>query len=105
LPPKVQATLPNFSPKKIKKDQFTEMFGSLSPLPIEHGDMKPPEAVSPPAVKNPQIITTIRTGYNKLYCVCCLSEEKVWTLGESKTMMLFNLMGKLVSSIKTKSGN
>jgi hypothetical protein len=107
LPPKVQVTLPNFSPKKIKK--ISSRFGSLSPLSTEYDGIKPPEAVSPPAVKpqldDPQITTTISTGCIRLYCVRFLSEEKVWTLGESKTMMLFKFRDKLVSSINTKSGN
>ncbi|XP_048766332.2 E3 ubiquitin-protein ligase Midline-1-like [Ostrea edulis] len=112
LPPKVRVTLPSFSPQKINKDQLNEMFGSLSPLSIntEHGDtMKSAEAVSSPPVKplldEPRVTATIDTGYRYLYSVSCLSEDQVWTRGNNETMKLLNLRGKLLTSIKTKSGN
>ncbi|XP_056015327.1 E3 ubiquitin-protein ligase Midline-1-like [Ostrea edulis] len=112
LPPKVRVTLPSFSPQKINKDQLNEMFGSLSPLSIntEHGDtMKSAEAVSSPPVKplldEPRLTATIDTGYRLLYSVSCLSEDQVWTRGDNETMKLLNLRGKLLTSIKTKSGN
>ncbi|XP_056015332.1 tripartite motif-containing protein 3-like [Ostrea edulis] len=111
LPPKVRVTLPSFSPQKINKDQLNEMFGSLSPLSIntEHGDtMKSAEAVSSPPVKplldEPRLTATIDTGYRPR-SVSCLSEDQVWTCGENETMKLLNLRGKLLTSIKTKSGN
>ncbi|XP_056007633.1 E3 ubiquitin-protein ligase TRIM36-like [Ostrea edulis] len=112
LPPKVRVTLPSFSPQKINKDQLNEMFGSLPPLSIntEHGDtMKSAEAVSSPPVKplldEPRVTATIDTGYKQLHSVSCLSEDQVWTCGDNKTMKLFNLQSKLLTSIKTKSGN
>ncbi|XP_056006501.1 tripartite motif-containing protein 2-like [Ostrea edulis] len=113
LPPKVRVTLPSLSPQKINKDQLNEMFGSLPPLSIntEHGDtMKSAEAVSSPPVKplldEPRVTATIDTGYrHRLYSVSCLSEDQVWTCGENKTMKLFNLQSKLLTSIKTKSGD
>ncbi|XP_055999087.1 probable E3 ubiquitin-protein ligase MID2 [Ostrea edulis] len=112
LPPTVRVTLPSFSPQKINKDQFNEMFGSLSPLSIntEHGDtMKSAEAVSSPPVKplldEPRVTATIDTGHRPLYSVSCLSEDQVWTSGNNNTMKLLNLQSKLLTSIQTKSGN
>ncbi|XP_056007611.1 E3 ubiquitin-protein ligase TRIM36-like [Ostrea edulis] len=112
LPPKVRVTVPSFSAPKINKDQLNEMFGSLPPLSIntEHGDtIKSAEAVSSPPVKplldEPRVTATIDTGYNKLYSVSCLSEDQVWTCGKNETMKLLNLQSKLLTSIKTKSGN
>ncbi|XP_056002709.1 uncharacterized protein LOC130049324 [Ostrea edulis] len=114
LPPKVRVTVPRYSAQKINKDQLNEMFGFLPPLYIntEHGDtMKSAEAVSSPPVKplldEPRLTATIDTGY-KSYTpssVSCLSEYQVWTCGTNKTMKLLNLQGKLLTSIKTKSGN
>ncbi|XP_048766333.1 E3 ubiquitin-protein ligase TRIM71-like [Ostrea edulis] len=111
LPPKVRVTLPSFSPQKINKDQLNEMFGSLSPLSIntEHGDtMKSAEAVSSPPVKplldEARLTATTDTGYRP-YSVSCLSEDQVWTCGNNEIMKLLNLRGKLLISIKTKSGN
>ncbi|XP_056008562.1 tripartite motif-containing protein 2-like [Ostrea edulis] len=127
LPPKVRVTLPSLSPQKINTEKLREMFGSLSPLSIntEHGDtmksaeavssppvkpMKSAEAVSSPPVKplldEPRITDTIDTGYrHRLYSVSCLSEDQVWTCGDNETMNLLNLQSKLLTSIKTKSGD
>ncbi|XP_062608446.1 uncharacterized protein LOC134270264 [Saccostrea cucullata] len=110
LPPKVNVSLPNLSPHQINTEQFHQMFGSLSALSItteEHGyTMKTPEAVSCPPVKplldEPELITIIDTGL--LYNVTCLSDEEIWTRGHDKIMKLFNLQGKLLKSIQTKSG-
>ncbi|XP_056004194.1 E3 ubiquitin-protein ligase TRIM36-like [Ostrea edulis] len=110
LPPKVRVTVPSLSAQKINKDQLNEMFGSLSPLSIntEHGDtVKSAEAVSSPPVKplldEPRLTAAIDTGYYNLTSVSCLSEDQVWTCGESKTMKLLNLQSKLLTSIQTKS--
>ncbi|XP_062596451.1 uncharacterized protein LOC134257896 [Saccostrea cucullata] len=114
LPPKVNVSLPSYSPHQINTEQLHQMFGSLSGLSItteEHGyTMKTPEAVSCPPVKplldEPELITTIDTGYkNSLYNVTCLSDEEIWTCGDDEIMKLYNLQGKLLKSIQTKSGN
>ncbi|XP_056005842.1 E3 ubiquitin-protein ligase Midline-1-like [Ostrea edulis] len=112
VPPKVQATLPSLSAQKINTEQLHEMFGSLPPLSInteEQGyTMKSAEAVSSPPVKplldEPRVTATIDTGYSGLYSVSCVSEEQVWTRGSNEIMKLLNLRGKLLTSIKTKSG-
>ncbi|XP_062599901.1 uncharacterized protein LOC134261477 [Saccostrea cucullata] len=71
--------------------------------------MKTPEDVScspvKPLLDEPELITTIDTGYKELYSVTCLSDEKIWTCGFDKIMKLYNLQGKLRKSIQTKSGN
>ncbi|XP_061177562.1 uncharacterized protein LOC133186325 [Saccostrea echinata] len=111
FPPKV--SLPSFSPHQINTEQLHQMFGSLSALSIttdEHGyTMKTPEAEYCPPVKplldEPELITTIDTGYKYLYSVTCLSDEEIWTCGLDKIMKLYNLQGKLLKSIQTKSGN
>ncbi|XP_062603409.1 tripartite motif-containing protein 2-like [Saccostrea cucullata] len=114
LPPKVNVSLPSFCPHQINTEQLHQMFGSLSALSIttdEHGyTMKTPEAVSCPPVKplldEPELITTINIGYKlSLNSVTCLSDEEIWTSGTDKIMKLYNLQGKLLKSIKTKSGN
>ncbi|XP_062616816.1 uncharacterized protein LOC134278520 [Saccostrea cucullata] len=70
--------------------------------------MKASEAVPCPPVKplldEPEIITTIDTGYN-LYSVTCINDDEIWTLGFDNSMKLYNLQGKLLKSIQTKSGN
>ncbi|XP_048749520.1 E3 ubiquitin-protein ligase TRIM36-like [Ostrea edulis] len=112
LPPKVRVTLPSFSSPKINKDQLNDMFGSLSPLSIntEHGDTtKSAEAVSSPPVKplldEPRLTATIDTGYNRVFSVRCLSDDRVCTCGNNKIMKLLNLQGTLLNSIQTESGD
>ncbi|XP_062622240.1 uncharacterized protein LOC134283777 [Saccostrea cucullata] len=114
LLPKVNVSLPSYSPHQINTDQLHQMFGSLSALSItteEHGyTMKTPEAVSCPPVKplldEPELITTIDTRYKlSLYSVTCLNDAEIWTCGLDKIMKLYNLQGKLLKSIQTKSGD
>ncbi|XP_048766338.2 E3 ubiquitin-protein ligase TRIM71-like [Ostrea edulis] len=113
LPPKVRVSLPSFSPPKMNKGQLNEMFGSLSSLSLtkEHGDtMKSPEAVSSaqsvrPLLDEPRFSASIDTGHTGLRNVSCLSEDEVWTRGNNEIIKLLNLQGKLLTSIRTKSGN
>ncbi|XP_062592014.1 uncharacterized protein LOC134253507 [Saccostrea cucullata] len=113
LPPKIKVSTPSFSPHPINTEKLHQMFGSLSALSItteEHGyTMKTQEAVSCPPVKplldEPELITTIDTGYKSLYSVTCISDEEIWTRGDDTIMKLYNLQGKLLKSIQSKSGN
>ncbi|XP_052680640.1 uncharacterized protein LOC128161395 [Crassostrea angulata] len=114
LPPKLTVSLPSFTPQKINKEQLYQQFGSLSASSIkteEHGyTMKSPGAESSPTdrplIDVPRIITQIKTEYGQLYSVSCLSDEEMWTCVYNDTIMrLYNLRGKLVKSVKTKSGN
>ncbi|XP_062622241.1 uncharacterized protein LOC134283778 [Saccostrea cucullata] len=130
LPPKL--SLPHFCPLKINTEQLHQMFGSLSELSItteehdytmkkpDHGNvMRIPQAVLYPQMEpeaeycppvkplldEPELITTIDTGYKYLYNVTCLNDEEIWTCGLDKIMKLYNLQGKLLKAIQTKSGN
>ncbi|XP_052710233.1 uncharacterized protein LOC128184701 [Crassostrea angulata] len=116
LPPKLTVSLPRFIPQKINKEQIYQQIGSLSALSIkteEHGyAMDSSGAVSSlpdrPLIDLPRIITEINTEYgefNELCNVSCLSDDEVWTCGNDNMMRLYNLHGKLVKSIQTKSGN
>ncbi|XP_061193418.1 uncharacterized protein LOC133201646 [Saccostrea echinata] len=112
LPPRVKVSLPNFSARQINREQLHQMFGSLSALSItteDHGHtIEAPEAVPFPPVKTlldePEFIT-IDTEYENLFNVTCLSNKKIWTRGDDKIIRLYNLQGKLLNSIQTKSGN
>nr|XP_034308096.1 tripartite motif-containing protein 3-like [Crassostrea gigas] len=110
--PKLTVSLPSFTPQKINKEQLYQQFGSLSASSIkteEHGyTMESPGAESSPPdrplIDVPRIITQINTGCRGLRSVSCLSDE-IWTRGNDNIMRLFNLRGKLVKSVQTKSGN
>uniref|UniRef100_A0A8W8MQJ9 B box-type domain-containing protein n=1 Tax=Magallana gigas TaxID=29159 RepID=A0A8W8MQJ9_MAGGI len=117
LPPKLTVSLPNFIPQKINPEQLYQQFGSLSAFSItteEHGyTMETSEAGSSPLqplLDEPRIISTIHTQYgdprNGLTSVTCHSDEEIWTCSYlNKMMSLYNLQGKLVKSVQTKSGN
>ncbi|XP_065927958.1 E3 ubiquitin-protein ligase TRIM71-like [Magallana gigas] len=116
LPPKLSVSLPRFTPQKINKEQIYQQIGSLSALSIkteEHGyTMDSPGAESSPPdrplIDVPRVITEINTEYgqsNGLRSVSCLSDDEVWTSGWDNMMRLYNLHGKLVKSIQTKSGD
>ncbi|XP_062578111.1 tripartite motif-containing protein 2-like [Saccostrea cucullata] len=113
LPRKINISLPSFSSHQINRELLHQMFGSMSALFItteEHGfTMKTLETVFCPPIKpllhEPELITTIGTGFGPLYSVNCLSNEEIWTWGNDKIMKLYNLQGKLLKSIQTKSGN
>ncbi|XP_052691303.1 E3 ubiquitin-protein ligase TRIM71-like [Crassostrea angulata] len=113
LPPKLTVSLPSFTPQKINKEQLYQQFGSLSASSIkteEHGyTMESPGAESSPPdrplIDVPRIVTQINTEYEPLHSVSCLSDEEMWTCGIDNIMRLYNLRGKLVKSVQTKSGN
>ncbi|XP_065938879.1 tripartite motif-containing protein 3-like [Magallana gigas] len=112
LPPKLTVSLPSFTPQKINKEQLYQQFGSQSTSSIkteEHGytiespgaESSPPDR---PLIDVPRIITQIYTEYEGLRSVSCLSDEEMWTRGQDNIMRLYNLSGKLVKSVQTKSG-
>ncbi|XP_065927001.1 E3 ubiquitin-protein ligase TRIM71 [Magallana gigas] len=116
LPPKLTVSLPRFTPQKINKEQIYQQIGSLSALSIKTEEhvytMDSPSAESSPTdrplIDVPQIITDINTEYgesNALFGVSCLSDDELWTSGKDNMMRLYNLHGKLIKSIQTKSGN
>ncbi|XP_065928195.1 tripartite motif-containing protein 3-like [Magallana gigas] len=116
LPPKLSLPSPRFIPQKINKEQFYQLIGSLSALSIEteeHGHtMDSPGGESSPSdrafIGVPRIVTEINTEYgesNELLSVSCLSDDEVWATGGDNIMRLYNLHGKLIKSIQTKSGN
>ncbi|XP_062598820.1 E3 ubiquitin-protein ligase TRIM36-like [Saccostrea cucullata] len=109
----VTISLPNISFPQINNEKLNEMLGFLTASSIElakHGyTMKTVDAVSCPLVKplleEPELITTLDTGYDELNSVIYLGKNKIWTCGNNKTMKLFNLQGKRLMSIKTNSRN
>ncbi|XP_062567111.1 uncharacterized protein LOC134229385 [Saccostrea cucullata] len=114
LPRKITVTIPKFILKKLQADQLFSL-KTISIKSDKHGysmktTQKSPEAGSSPPVKQlldqPETVTTIDTGYDRLYNVACLSDEKIWTSGNDSIMKLYSInQGSLLKSITTKSGN
>lgn len=110
--PKLKITFPSFCIQYINKEQLCEQFGSLSSgsITTEHGDLiEHPGVTSPPLDKpllaQPKILSCTNTGYSCLYRVMCVSDKRMWTIGNSSFIKLYNIQGELLDSIKTKSWN
>jgi hypothetical protein len=105
LPPKVTFTLPTLSSPTINTEKLREMFGSLSPLSITKEVMESPEDPINQFLNEPRVDVAIDTGHSQLLSVRCLSDEEVWTIGDSRVLKLLNLRGEVLKSIPTKSGS
>jgi hypothetical protein len=57
-----------------------------------------------PLLDEPGLTWTIRNLYKYLYSVSCVGGDQIWTRRNDKAIKLFNLQGKLLASIQTKSG-
>ncbi|XP_055999444.1 E3 ubiquitin-protein ligase Midline-1-like [Ostrea edulis] len=108
LPPEVRVSLPTFSPNMIDSEQLYKSLGSLIPLSFttdENGyTLKKAETSPKELMDEPELVTTINTGYENLRNVTCLSEEEFWTSAEVSDMKCFNVQGTVINTIKTKSG-
>jgi hypothetical protein len=56
-------------------------------------------------MEQPELVTTINSGYKNLRNVTCLSEEEFWTSAEVNDMKCFNFQGTIVNTSKIESGN
>ncbi|XP_062605492.1 uncharacterized protein LOC134267287 [Saccostrea cucullata] len=50
----------------------------------------------------PELVTSIQTRQKPLFHVTCLSDEEIWTSGNTEFLKLYNLQGKLLKSIETE---
>ncbi|XP_022316301.2 uncharacterized protein LOC111119989 [Crassostrea virginica] len=92
LPAQFQVTLPTFTPQEINREQIHQQIGSVSELAITF------------LLDEPLILKDIQTENNQLYCVSCLSDSELWTLGYDNILRLYNLQRELLRSVQTKSG-
>lgn len=110
---KVLIPLPSIYPYKIEKEPIFKHFRTFSPLIIQaKGEfsmdfpcVKPTPTIKP-FMKEPQIVSYIRTG-SAPRIVCCLNDEEIWMSNSliGNIINLNNIDGDLVKSIQTKSGN
>lgn len=118
LPPKVEVSLPCFTPKKVSKDYIYQQFGSISASSIktkEHEsvtkdflsfDFSPSDKLLiDNKVRIIADVNTVYRGSNKIHSVSCLSDYEVWTRGLDNIIRLYNIHGTLLKSIQTESGN
>ncbi|XP_078341868.1 uncharacterized protein LOC144627840 [Crassostrea virginica] len=89
FPAQFQVTLPTFSPHEINREQIHQQIGFLSKYLLD----------------KPRFITDIQTEYRGLRGVSCQSDSELWTFGCDDKLRLYNLQGKLLRFVQTKSGN
>ncbi|XP_052676951.1 uncharacterized protein LOC128158233 [Crassostrea angulata] len=108
LPPKVKVTLPTFIPKPIDRDKLYCWFGQITPLSTDTKDNVLSLNKQFTSVKElldePKLTAKIQTGYLKLLCVTCVTEERIWTSGISNDIKCFNIKGSTLHTIHKKSG-
>ncbi|XP_078341595.1 uncharacterized protein LOC111108318 [Crassostrea virginica] len=108
LPPKVIASMPKFIPKQIEREELCSLIGKLTPLSTTLEERvftaKKQNTSVRELLDEPEVLNTIKTGYEKLRSVTCLNEEKIWTSGQTADIKCFNIQGVLQKTIRTKSG-
>lgn len=107
MPLRFKFTVPSFIHQRINTEQISEQYGSLlgSHLIKEcdsasHNSVAMPSSPEKPILYDAQIITTLNTGHGSLNHVTCLSDNEVWTQGNSNIMKLYDLKGNLQQSVK-----
>nr|XP_034305152.1 uncharacterized protein LOC105347238 [Crassostrea gigas] len=109
FPPKVQVLLPTFTPNPIDSEKLYRMFGQITPLSTDTGEnivsLNQPNISVRELLDEPELVTTIQTGYEYLRSVTCLNEDRIWMSGQTNDVKCFNIKGSLLQTIKTKSWN
>nr|XP_022323869.1 uncharacterized protein LOC111124896 [Crassostrea virginica] len=108
LPPKVHVSMPKFIPKQREKEQLYSLIGKLTPLSTTLEERiftaKKPNTSVRELLDEPEVLNTIKTGYERLRSVTCLNEGEIWTSGKTADIKCFNTQGVLQKTTKTKSG-
>eukprot|EP00105_Crassostrea_gigas_P040452 XP_019924600.1 PREDICTED: uncharacterized protein LOC105332552 [Crassostrea gigas] len=108
LPHKVKVTLPTFISKPIDREKLYSLFGHITPLSTATEEnvlsLNQPNTSVRELLDEPELVTTIQTGYEFLMNVTCLNEDKIWTSGLTKDFKCFNINGSLHETNATRSG-
>jgi hypothetical protein len=108
LPPKVRVSLPTFNPNPIDGEQLYKSLGCLVPLSFTTDangyTLKKTENSPRDLMEEPELVTTVNTGYEELRNVTCLSEEEFWASALVGDMKCFNVQGLVINTITTESG-
>uniref|UniRef100_K1PFR6 Tripartite motif-containing protein 3 n=1 Tax=Magallana gigas TaxID=29159 RepID=K1PFR6_MAGGI len=108
LPPKVKVTLPTFIPKPIDHEMLYSLFGQITPLSTATEEnvllLHQPNISVRELLDEPELVTTIQTGYEGLYNVTYINDDRIWTSGWTNEIKCFNAYGSLQQTIFTKSG-
>uniref|UniRef100_K1S2F6 Tripartite motif-containing protein 3 n=1 Tax=Magallana gigas TaxID=29159 RepID=K1S2F6_MAGGI len=106
LPPKVKVSMPIFIPKPIDHEKLNSLFGQITPLSTATEEnvlsLEQPSTSVRELLDEPELVTTMQTGYEELCSVSCLNVDRIWTSGETN-IKCFNSEGLLLQTIQNKS--
>eukprot|EP00105_Crassostrea_gigas_P036884 XP_019921032.1 PREDICTED: uncharacterized protein LOC109618198 [Crassostrea gigas] len=109
LPLKITVRMPTFIPKSIDREKLYSLFGQITPLSTATEEntqsANQPKPLARELMREPVLITEIKTGYNFSRSLACGSEDKIWLSGLSNEIKCFNINGSLHQTNTTKSGN
>ncbi|XP_065938129.1 uncharacterized protein [Magallana gigas] len=108
LPLKIQVSLPTFIPKPIDHKKLYSLFGHITPFSTATEENVYSLIHSKTSVRElldkPEIVATIKTGYEELRSVTCQNEDRIWTSGQTNDIKCFNIKGSLLQTIQIQSG-
>ncbi|XP_065938015.1 E3 ubiquitin-protein ligase TRIM71-like [Magallana gigas] len=107
-PPKIQVSLPTFIPKPIDREKLYNLFEQVTPLSTAtEEDVLSQNQLSSSGkelLDEPELISSIQTGYKTLRIVCCHKEDRIWTCGDTNEIKCLSVDGSLFQRIQTISG-
>nr|XP_034306742.1 tripartite motif-containing protein 3 [Crassostrea gigas] len=107
-PPKVQISLPQFTPKPIDREKLYILFGQITPLSTATEEnvlsLNQPFTLVRELLDEPQLVATIETGNRDLRSVTCLDEENIWTCKWTNNIECRNTKGSILQTIDTIPG-
>nr|XP_022300623.1 uncharacterized protein LOC111108829 [Crassostrea virginica] len=98
--------MPGYIPKPIEKEDLHGLIGKLTPLTTTLEERVLPAKTSNALVEElldePELLNTIKTGFQYLRSITCLNEDQMWTSGQAADIRCFNIEGVLQNTIETQ---
>lgn len=93
-------TYPKFMPGIIKKEQISDMFGSL--LSVTVPDQEPSSLLK--FLNKPEVLTTLQSPYtSNLHRVFCGNADTIWTSGNDSKIYLIDGDGSVLKAVSAAS--
>ena len=109
LPPRIQLQSPIFTTGTVTDTDIGQLFGSLQTFPTL--TVNETETLSLPGqqslmqiLEEPDLLTTVHTGFQKLCNVASTNSGNIWCSGKEGNIKKFNRSGTCLKTILTTSG-
>lgn len=103
--PRKGVAIYKFKPIEIDTLFATNTIGSMSNTPIRENIICEPTYLERLFSEDSTERAIAKKDSNIFRSISCLNDKEIWICGENNILRLYNSQGKLVKSIKTKSGN